>query len=463
MTAQSIVIFGGTGDLTYRKLLPSLYNLYAKGKWKAGYDILAIGRRDYDDAAYRESAAPWIRKFAQTKMDDENLAGFLGGVHYLEMDFTDSSQYGRFSAYEKAHPATAVIIYLAVAPRFFTVIAEGVAQATERRDLHIVLEKPFGDDLPDATKLNTLLVETFGKDNIYRIDHYLGKEMVRNILAIRCGNLVFSRLWDNQSIASVQISALEQVGVETRGGYYDQSGAMKDMVQNHLLQILTIVALENPSDASTMHEQQLDVISHLRPVTDAASSVVFGQYEGYRNEDKVSPVSTTETYVALRLFIDTPRWKDVPFLLRTGKKCDRREIEVVITFKRVDPQIDPDVLVIKIQPTEGVDIRFNIKKPGDEGGLAVAEMDFCQSCQDIFHLNTPEAYERMLEACMHGDATWFSQWNQIETSWKFINALRKACDQAGVVVFPYKQGSAGPKEADLLALTPDERFDAFRA
>ena len=318
-------------------------------------------------------------------------------------------------------------------------------------NMNIVLEKPFGDTLENAKKLNLLLEKAFRPEHLYRIDHYLGKEMIRNILSVRCANPFFSNIWDSRSIARVEIEATETVGVETRGAYYDNAGAVKDMVQNHLFQLLSITALEDPS-ASDIKAQQLSVLQHLRPVTEEniRDSAVFGQYEGYVREPKVSADSSTETYAALKLYVDVPRWKDVPFIIRTGKKCSDRHTSVIITLKPSAPGVPANRLVIRIQPSEEIQVQFNVKEPGDSEALHQVELEYCQSCMDIFSRNTPEAYERMLNACMHNEPEWFSQWDQIETSWKFIDRLKQAYRNAGIPVYIYPQMTDGPEQKDSL-------------
>ena len=328
MSALTFTIFGGTGDLTFRKLLPALYNLQAQNKLDDDFSIVIIGRRAYDHASYCEEASNWIKQFARLPYRVDEYERFSKRIHYVQMDFTDLNNYEILDAFYKEHDLENHIFYFAVAPRFFAVIAKGLEQVETACLGKVIIEKPFGEDLASAKVLNENLESFFSKDRIFHIDHYLGKEMVRNMQAIRFMNPIFQDVWNAKYIEHVQISALETVGVENRGGYYDQSGALKDMVQNHLFQILSLVAMEQPTTffGEDMHQKQLDVLRTLRPVEklDIKDSVVLGQYFHYQNEDKVANDSMTETYAALRLFVDNERWKDVPFYIRTGKKLNRR-------------------------------------------------------------------------------------------------------------------------------------------
>lgn len=458
MNKTGITIFGSTGDLTYRKLMPALYNLFSRGLLEKDFDICAIGRRDYKNEDYTNIITDWIKKFARLKVTDDKLKEFFKHINYLKMDFTKEEDFQVLNNYYKNKNIENHVVYLAVAPAFFEQISIGVEKTKCIKNPKIILEKPFGDSLENAGYLSERLETTFGKDNIYRIDHYLGKEMIRNILTIRTTNHMISKVWNSDSIESVHISALEEVGVGSRADYYDETGALMDMVTNHLLQILTIVAMDNPQ--GIIHEEQYNVLKDLRPIKDIdiSKSMILGQHKGYVEEDKVDDNSKTETYAALKLFVDNERWKDVPFFIRTGKKCDNREVEVAITFRRTTPSVDPDVLIIKIQPVEGVYLEFNIKTPGEESGVTRAKMEFCQSCEDVFRLNTPEAYERMILACLNDDSSWFSRWNQIETSWKYIEGLKEEYKKANLPVYIYEQGSKGPSEANSLANTKDQRW-----
>lgn len=449
---RAFTIFGGTGDLTFRKLLPALYNMDVSGKAEADFRIVIIGRRDYSTEDYVRQAGEWVKKFARLPFADADFDRFASRIDYCRMDISDPAAYESLNAYYKKAEIYEHIFYFAVAPRFFSVIAAGLNAVENAQDGKIILEKPFGENLEAAKRLNRQLETFFSPEHIYRIDHYLGKEMVRNIQTIRFTNSIFSNLWNSKYIESVQISAFEDIGVESRGSYYDASGALKDMVQNHLFQILSIVAMEFPERSfdSGMHEAQLRVLRSLRPVKDIKDALVLGQYKGYRQEKAVAPDSATETYAALRLFIDNERWWGTPFYIRTGKKLSRREMEIAVVFRRSFLEAESNILIIKIQPTEGVHLQFNIKMPGDTEEISQAKMDFCQNCSYVNKINTPEAYERLIGACVRSERSWFSQWDQIEISWEYIERLKERYQWEGLPVFTYAQGKQGPLEADEL-------------
>lgn len=458
----NLTIFGGTGDLTFRKLLPALYTMEQTGKLPEDSRIVIIGRRDYDSESYRELARKWVEPAARLHFDEEEFSCFREKIVYYRMDFSDPGSYQGLDQFFEQDEIESHIFYFAVAPRFFGLITEGLKSVRGSESGKVILEKPFGETLKDAAELNRELESHFGADHIYRIDHYLGKEMVRNIQAIRFTNPIFTDTWNSRYIESIQISALEELGVETRGGYYDASGALKDMVQNHLLQILSIIAMERPREMTPegLHDAQLEVFGSLRPADEltVSDTLVLGQYEGYRSEPLVKPDSRTETFAALRLFIDNERWNNTPFYIRTGKKTGRREIEVSVIFRRPYPDVEPDILIIKIQPTEGVYLQFNIKRPGETEEIIPAKMDFCQNCNLIHQLNTPEAYERLITACIRGERSWFSQWDQIELCWNYISRLKELYTGRNLPVYPYTPGTHGPKEADGLMRQTGEKW-----
>lgn len=449
---QIFTIFGGTGDLTFRKLLPALYNIEASKEKELWVRVVIIGRRDYSSETYRAAAREWVKRFARFRFREETYQKLAEKIIYYRMDFTDENAYGELNGFYRTLGMGRHIFYFAVAPRFFSTIVNGLKRVSGAEEGKVVIEKPFGENFSAASGLNDMMERFFGPDHIYRIDHYLGKEMVRNIQIIRFTNPIFSSVWDAKHIECIQISAEEEIGVETRGGYYDHSGALKDMVQNHLFQILSIVAMEQPKSLTVqdMHREQIKVLQALQFPKDISENMVLGQYEGYRREPAVNTESTTETYAALRLLVDNDRWRGMPFYVRTGKKLNRREMQVAIVFKTPVAGVEHNILNIKIQPTEGVYLQFNIKKPGETQEVIQAKMDFCQSCSFVNRMNTPEAYERLLGACMHGERSWFSQWDQVETSWRYVDEVRRQYRQKGLLVHIYEQGGSGPEAAKKL-------------
>ncbi len=454
---RNLTIFGGTGDLTYRKLIPAFYNLFVREKINSNDRILIIGRRDYNNSDYINIIKAWAEKYSRLDYSEEKFNEFSKLIEYYKMDFTDIKNYENLSRFFCDKPYEENIFYYAVAPRFFDVISDGVKTLSCTGKTKIVIEKPFGESLENANLLNEKLEICFGKENIYRIDHYLGKEMVRNILAIRFENQIFRNCWNKNSIESVEIIASEEVGVETRAGYYDKSGAIKDMVQNHLMQILTIIALEEPDNENDLNKRQLEVLKSLKPIQDiiAKHSLVLAQYENYTKENGVSESSKTETFAHLKLYIENERWKGVPFHLITGKKLDKREMIVKINFKAIGKSKQANELIFYVQPIEGVNLKFNIKKAGDTSEVIREEMDFCQNCILANRINTPEAYERLIDAVLSSDNTWFSQWEQIYLSWKYIEKLKEKYFNENQDVLKYKEQSKGPVVYDKNLLKKD--------
>ncbi len=444
---RAFTIFGGTGDLTFRKLIPALYHLYLRHQLDHQTKIVIIGRRDYTQEIYCDQAKSWVQESLRFQFKEEEYKNFCSHIHYFKMDFTKIEHYERLNNFYHNHNIKEHIFYYAVAPEYFDVLSTGIMGMENTKEAKIVIEKPFGSNLEEAKKLNECLERNFKLENIYRIDHYLGKEMIRSIQTIRFTNPIFSTAWNKEYIEKVEIFALEEIGVESRGSYYDLSGALKDMVQNHLFQILSIVAMEKPEDDKDIQKCQLDVLKSLRPVEkiDIQKSMILGQYKGYHEEKNVAANSKTETFASLTVYIDNKRWEGVPFFITTGKKLRKKGMEVVLTFKKENQGIASNILKIKIQPQEGVSFQFNIKKPGDSEEIIQTEMDFCQNCIDRFRINTPEAYERLLAACFHSEQTWFSKWDQIEKSWLYINQLKEEYIKKELPLYSYEQGSDGPK------------------
>lgn len=455
---NGLVIFGGTGDLAYRKLFPALYNLHVLNELPADYQVIGIGRRDYSQTDYLQIVQAWLQKYSRVKYLEERFTDFARRIHYYKMDFDQADQYaGLLSYFDQAGLRGGIIFYYAVAPQYFLPITQNLSICNCKLNrCKVIVEKPFGDDLASARQLSEDLKASFLPGHVYYIDHYLGKEMIINIMTIRFFNSIFKGVWNRDFIDSVQINAFETVGVESRGGYYDKSGALRDMMQNHLFQILSIVAMEEPDqmESEDIKACQLKVFQDLKAIAPEKISkyMVLGQYRGYQAEDRVDPKSQTETYAALKVLIDNERWQGVPFYIRTGKKLKQRESEVIVQFKPTQKEAEGNILIIKIQPDEGVYLKFNIKKPGKENGVEVVKMDFCQSCILENRINTPEAYERLIKACMNSDQSLFSKWDQIELSWNYIDHVVASYKDHGGQVYTYEPDTAGPKEADHLLL-----------
>lgn len=467
-------IFGGTGNLAYQKLMPAFYQLFVEGKLNHELTFVAIGRRKKSHDEYRQETELIIQKRMKSYNKD-TFAVFKENIFYFEMDFANEEDYRKYAVFMEQlnlemDTGGNQIFYLATDPTAFPEISKNLKKnhfLEGNGFKRAVFEKPFGYDLQTATVINEHISQVFGEENIYRIDHYLGKEMIQNIIMIRFTNQIFKAVWNKDSIDNVQITVKESVGVEERGGYYDHSGALRDMVQNHLLQILALVAMETPInfDTNSIRDEKVKVLKsiQIKPCEQGQRNIVFGQYQGYLQESKVNPESTTETYVAISCEIDQPRWEGVPFFLRTGKNLDGRGAEIVIEFKKepfcmqfddankcelLDTSGEPNLLIIKIQPEEGIYFRINTKKPGSESELMPVSMDYCQSCNIAYR--SPEAYERLLNDIIKGDSTLFTRWDEVETAWKLVKNMTNECESKSECMVSYEPGSDGPKEARLM-------------
>ncbi len=474
-------IFGATGDLARRKLFPALYSLYREGKLSEKFAVVGLARRERSPEQFHEDVYRSIQEFARYKVseDTEEWRRFVQHFVYLSLDINRVEDFkqlqGTANQLEKKFGiAGNRLFYLALAPDLFGSVAHNLKAGglLECEGWHrLVIEKPFGFDLPSAEKLNKEIRGVFEEHEIYRIDHYLGKEMVQNIDVIRFANAFFEPLWNNKYIANIQITLSETVGVEERGGYYDHSGALRDMGQNHMLQMVTMMAMEPPSRLlpEDIRDEKVKVLRSLRPFTtreEIRQHVVRGQYtegmhngklvQGYREEDKVHPASVTETYFAAKVYVDNFRWAGVPFYIRTGKRLPLKTTEVVVEFKNMPDNIyhahktnlQPNLLVFRVQPMEGIYIKINAKNPGSEGAIIPVAMDFCQSCQ--VGLNTPEAYERLLYDAARGDSTYFTRWDEVALAWKFVDRIAAAWSEDDRDLETYAAGSWGPKGAEEL-------------
>ena len=475
------VIFGGTGDLNARKLAPALYNLFLENWLPEQFALIGTGRTKLSDEEFRERMLKDVNEFSRSgKAKKEQWDGFNANIYYQAADVQDAGTYQDFAARikqleEKWQQPANVIYYLAVAPNFFPVIAENLAKAGLTADperTRIVIEKPFGHDLESAKELNALLGRIFQEKQIYRIDHYLGKETVQNIMAFRFANAIMEPLWNRNYIEHVQISVTEQLGVGDRTGYYDGSGALRDMIQNHLLQLLCIVAMEPPISfsAEEVRNRKVDVLRAMRRFTpdSVRDSAVRGQYgpgwiegekvPGYREEPGANPQSNTETFAAVKFFVDNWRWQGVPFYLRTGKRLHRSASIITVQFKDVPHSIFPpemadtmrkNRLVISIQPEMSIRLQVQAKRPGVDMVLNTVDMVF--DYKGTYVAQAPEAYETLLLDVMLGDQTLFMRADQVEEAWDLVMPILNSWQNRSSQNFPnYSADSWGPEVAEAL-------------
>ncbi len=461
----TIVIFGASGDLTQRKLIPALFSLHRKKRVPRGLNIIGAARTEQDDNGFREEVQEGVKKFAEYHFSEDEWNDFADHLHYCAGDFTkDDAEKQLKPVIEKLEGGPANrLYYLATPPQFFAGIISALARAgmVDQHDgfRRVIIEKPFGTDLKSARALNEELHQLVSEQQIYRIDHYLGKETVQNVLIFRFANGIFEPIWNRNYIDHVQISVLEEVGVGHRAGYYDTAGVLRDMFQNHLLQLLALVAMEPPAsfNSNAIRNERAKVLSAVRPMHDFKTETVRGQYKGYRQEEGIKPDSQTPTYSALRFTIDNWRWQDVPFYLRSGKSLKEKRTEVVIQFKcpphlmfpsSKDHHMTPNMLALCLQPDEGIHLRFEAKVPDTSADMRSVDMDFNYE-ESFGSRSIPEAYERLLLDAIHGDAALFIRSDQIEYSWELIDPILKAWDSTDAPPLAlYDPGTWGPTEAD---------------
>lgn len=484
ISGQLLVIFGASGDLTERKLIPSIFNLFQGGHLPDSFAVLGVSRSDMDDASFRKKVALDNPHIPETIGNHGHRKEFAKRLFYFDLESYEEDYAGlkeRIGELDTSRKTGGnIMFYLSVPPRIYETIASrlhGKGLASEEvGSRRLIVEKPFGYDLESARKLNTGLQQYFGEPQIFRIDHYLGKETVQNLLVTRFSNSIFEPLWNRNYIRHVEITNAESVGVGKRGGYYDSAGALRDMFQNHLLQIISLVVMEPPigPGAEAIRNEKVKALKSLRIMKDDETlfrHTIRGQYlagqvdgetvPGYREEDGVDPESTTETYAALKFYVDNWRWAEVPFYVRTAKRMPTKVTEVVIHFKSPHHQIFRDIgmdskdnkLIIRIQPNEGILIKFGVKVPGQGFQVERANLDFYYS--DLADARIMTAYERLLLDAMQGDATLYARADEVEAAWEFVDPILKYWEQSGdVVTYGYSAGVWGPKNADDLIEGP---------
>jgi glucose-6-phosphate 1-dehydrogenase len=477
----ALVIFGATGDLAHRKLLPALYNLAHEGALPERFEMIGVARRDQEDVDFQEMARQSIERFSRRRPDASVLDGLIEDMRYVPGAFDDDAVYTELAQVLNGFDARAGeplnrVFYLSTAPQFFPVIATKLGAAglsqSENAQTRIVIEKPFGYDLASARALNAQVLEVFDESQVFRIDHYLGKETVQNLMALRFANALFEPVWNRNFIDHVEITAAEDIGIGGRAGYYEGAGALRDLVQNHMMQLLALLTMEPPSsfDADRVRDEKLKVLEAIVPpdVSEVPHMAVRAQYgpgtiggkrvPGYHDEEGVAPDSRTETYAALRLHVSNWRWAGVPFYMRTGKQLARKITEIAVTLKPVphlafqsigSVGVQPNQVILTVQPDEGVSVSLGAKIPGPRMRIRPVNMEFRYGT--AFMSESPEAYERLILDAMRGDATLFTRGDEIEALWAIIDPILTAWHEDTTSPIPqYPAGSVGPPEADAL-------------
>ncbi|HEX5149105.1 MAG TPA: glucose-6-phosphate dehydrogenase [Candidatus Limnocylindrales bacterium] len=485
-----LVLFGGTGDLAHRKVVPALYQLWRTNLLPHEFVLLAIGRRPYDDEAFRADIRASLDQYSRVlPIDEDAWRTFAGQVCYQHLDFADASGFEglatRLDALDKEHGTRGNrLFYLATQPSQFAEIVGQLGRVGLDHERHdggwrrVVIEKPFGHDSESARRLNREVGRVFRESQVYRIDHYLGKETVRNLLVFRFGNGIFEPLWNRRYVDHVQITVAESIGIENRGAFYEETGASRDVLQNHLLQLVSLIAMEPPArfEADALRDEKVKVLRAISSApADLTGSVVRGQYgpgwvaathvPGYRQERDVDPESETETFVAARLMIDDWRWSGVPFYVRTGKRLPKRATEIAIQYRAVPHRLfqdegvepDPNLLAIRIQPDEGIMLRFGAKVPGLGLDVRSVTMDFTYG--SAFSVDSPDAYETLILDVLQGDASLFTRADEVEEAWSIVDPIIDAWAEAPEPGFPnYDAGTWGPAAADELLAREGRRW-----
>ncbi|MDB5084172.1 MAG: zwf [Bacilli bacterium] len=474
----TFLIFGATGDLAHRKLFPAIYCLFCDGRLDEDFGVIGIARRDKQTEDFHKDVRESIEHYSRYKIEDEDAwQRFISRFYYYGLDVSNQAGYSGLKDMtgqleQQLGLAGNRLFYLAMAPNYFGVVAQNVRSSGLKESsgwTRLIIEKPFGHDLPSANELNEQIHNAFAEDETYRIDHYLGKEMVQNIEVIRFANAMFEPLWNNRHIDNIQITLSEVVGVEERAGYYESAGALRDMVQNHIMQMIMMVAMEPPSrfETEAIRDEKVKVLRSMRRYSpdEIKQYVVRGQYgpgelqgksmPGYREEPGVNPESTTETFVAAKLFVDNFRWAGVPFYVRTGKRLPTKTTEIVLELKglpqssylNMEGKMGPNLIVIRIQPVEGMYLNLNAKKHGAGGGVEPITFEYCNNCDQE---STMEAYERLFIDCIKGDPTFFTRWDEVMEAWEIADPIEQLWQQEKPAFPNYAAGTWGPQAADEL-------------
>lgn len=474
MNKFAMIIFGASGDLTKRKLIPALYTLYTKERLDNDFAIICTARTEIDDEGFRKYVSEQMDVFISAEeRDEKKFNAFLSHFYYHVLDLTIAEHYDSLrkkiiDVLGEEKPDN-LLYYLAIPPAYYGEVPVHLKEARlNTPHSRIIVEKPFGHDLQSAIELGNVYKSIFEEHQIFRIDHYLGKETAQNILALRFANGIFEPVWNRNYIDYIEVTAVENLGIENRGGYYDHSGALRDMVQNHLIQLLALAAMEPPAvfNADSFRNEVVKVYESIRPLseTDLKEHIIRGQYtasgdkKGYREEKQIKPNSRTETYVAMRLNIDNWRWSGVPFYIRTGKQMPTKVTEIVIHFKETPHQMFNNVsegkrpqanqLTLRIQPNEGISLKVGLKAPGSSFDVKRVAMDF--TYDELGNLPVNNAYARLIDDCIQGDPTLFTRNDATEASWRLFDPVLKYWENSNVPLYGYPAGTWGPKESDML-------------
>lgn len=468
-----VVIFGGSGDLTKRKLIPALFDSYRRKRMPEDFTIMGVGRTNYTKEEYQAYIRKEMDNYVPSVFSSELKDGFTAHLSFLSMNPADTKEYTalakRFEELKADDPQTTLLYYLATPPSLYSYIPQALKQHNlNRKNSRIVVEKPFGYNLEESRKLNAIYADSFDESQIYRIDHFLGKETAQNILAFRFANSIFEPVWNRNFIDYIEITAVENMGIEKRGGYYDKAGALRDMVQNHLIQLVALTAMEPPIvfDADGFRNEVVKVYKSLKPLDekDMANNVIRGQYiasdnnKAYREEAQIDPDSRTETFVAMKLEINNWRWKDVPFFIRTGKSMPTKVTEIVVHFKETPYALfncsanlchTHNVLIFRIQPSEGIALKLGVKEPGN--AFQITDMPMSFTYDSIPGEGLTDAYSKLIEDCIHGDQTLFTRSDAIEASWSYFDPLLKYWEEnKELPLYGYPFGTWGPLESKSL-------------